>query len=102
MMLSQSVAAGAHAASVSSRKPLVVRSQAVAEVATNGSSTATAPPPRAKASLQGHAAIAATDNSLHNVTALRVFAMQTQSNWPHSQPATKISLAREVVFEAAV
>jgi len=50
MMLSQSVAAGAHAASVSSRKPLAVRSQAVSEVATNGSSTATAPPPRAKVS----------------------------------------------------
>jgi hypothetical protein len=50
MMLAHSVAAGAHAATVSSRKPLVVRAQAVSEVATNGSSTATAPPPRAKAS----------------------------------------------------
>lgn len=50
-MLAHSVAAGAHAASVSSRKPLSVRSQAVAETATtNGSSTATAPPPRPKAS----------------------------------------------------
>lgn len=53
-MLAHSVAAGAQAASVSSRKPLAVRAQAVSEVAVaNGSSTSTAPPPRAKASWIG-------------------------------------------------
>lgn len=56
-MLAHSVAAGAQAASVSSRKPLAVRAQAVSEVAVaNGSSTSTAPPPRAKASCRLRAA----------------------------------------------